>query len=264
MDNELTLEFDVIPLLFSSVVSFLLIKLFFYFYFSFNSTNSELISNPNNSNNVEKSKTAIQTNPSLEEATPNLNQIDKSNLLKSNSNRVGIRLIDQKLQPNGKKGETTLRTSGEISNNQEYGYEIAYNKPSSKIQLEWVDKPKTILIVIRINEDKEILNSVLELINWLIKTYGVNLLIEEEETNAQNEKYLQFREDFWKALGPLAEKFTVEKLPFIDLTITLGGDSTLLYVSHLFQQSVPPIVSYYLGGSLEFLASLKDIIIIIY
>ena len=52
-------------------------------------------------------------------------------------------------------------------------------------------------------------------------------------------------------------------LPFIqdnselfDLVITLGGDGTVLYVSNLFQKSVPPVMSFALG-SLGFLTNFK-------
>lgn len=38
----------------------------------------------------------------------------------------------------------------------------------------------------------------------------------------------------------------------IDFIICLGGDGTLLYASHLFQQSVPPVMAFHLG-SLGFL-----------
>ncbi len=45
---------------------------------------------------------------------------------------------------------------------------------------------------------------------------------------------------------------TLEYTRVVDFAITLGGDGTILHLSSLFQQSVPPIVSFSLG-SLGFL-----------
>lgn len=42
----------------------------------------------------------------------------------------------------------------------------------------------------------------------------------------------------------------------IDFIICLGGDGTLLYASHLFQQSVPPVMAFHLG-SLGFLTPFR-------
>ncbi|ONH69311.1 NAD(+) kinase [Cyberlindnera fabianii] len=50
--------------------------------------------------------------------------------------------------------------------------------------------------------------------------------------------------------------FVRERSSMIDLVITLGGDGTVLYVSSLFQRSVPPVMSFALG-SLGFLTTFQ-------
>ncbi|KAL6940028.1 hypothetical protein ACO0QE_003906 [Hanseniaspora vineae] len=50
--------------------------------------------------------------------------------------------------------------------------------------------------------------------------------------------------------------FIQENSELFDLVITLGGDGTVLYVSNLFQKSVPPVMSFALG-SLGFLTNFK-------
>ncbi|SCV02012.1 LANO_0F14664g1_1 [Lachancea nothofagi CBS 11611] len=49
-------------------------------------------------------------------------------------------------------------------------------------------------------------------------------------------------------------EFVAKKDNFFDLIITLGGDGTVLYVSSLFQRSIPPVMSFSLG-SLGFLTN---------
>lgn len=50
--------------------------------------------------------------------------------------------------------------------------------------------------------------------------------------------------------------FVRERATTIDLVITLGGDGTVLFVSSLFQRSVPPVMSFSLG-SLGFLTTFQ-------
>lgn len=52
------------------------------------------------------------------------------------------------------------------------------------------------------------------------------------------------------------KKFIEQHDVFFDLVVTLGGDGTVLFVSSIFQQHVPPVLSFALG-SLGFLTNFK-------
>ncbi|KAB8257934.1 ATP-NAD kinase-like domain-containing protein [Aspergillus pseudonomiae] len=69
--------------------------------------------------------------------------------------------------------------------------------------------------------------------------FGASQLLEDEPSAADRLK-------FWDV------KFVYENAYLFDFVITLGGDGTVLYTSWLFQQVVPPVLSFSLG-SLGFL-----------
>jgi NAD+ kinase len=98
-----------------------------------------------------------------------------------------------------------------------------------------------------------------EITEWLITKYAITVYVDHHL-----EKSKRFDQDGLVRDIPIAEpllkywdkSFVRDKASMIDLLITLGGDGTVLFVSSLFQRSVPPVMSFSLG-SLGFLTSFQ-------
>ncbi|XP_063904486.1 NAD kinase-like isoform X3 [Zophobas morio] len=121
--------------------------------------------------------------------------------------------------------------------------------PASQ-RLTWYKPPLTVLVIKKVR-DASVHLPFVQLVQWLIEEKRMLVFVEAavldepllDQYNAFTtikDKLMTFRD----GKDDLTDK--------IDFIICLGGDGTLLYASHLFQQSVPPVMAFHLG-SLGFL-----------
>ncbi|KAG0663414.1 NAD(+) kinase [Maudiozyma exigua] len=125
----------------------------------------------------------------------------------------------------------------------------------AKIDLE----VKNLMIVTKLN-DLFLVYLTRELVEWILKNFpNINIYVEETlhhdpKFNAEgiyeDAKCIENRIHYW------TPEFVKQNDLFFDMVITMGGDGTVLYVSTIFQQTVPPVLSFALG-SLGFLTNFK-------
>ncbi|XP_032306015.1 NAD kinase isoform X3 [Drosophila ananassae] len=141
--------------------------------------------------------------------------------------------------------------------------------PASQ-RLTWYKPPLTVLVIKK--KDSKVLFPFVQLVEWLVQEKHMVVWVEsavlEDKLLRDDFKLDQESARFRQVHGEYAgvrERFLAlrEKLVTfkdgrddltdrIDFIVCLGGDGTLLYASQLFQQSVPPVMAFYLG-SLGFL-----------
>ncbi|CAG5130007.1 unnamed protein product, partial [Candidula unifasciata] len=121
--------------------------------------------------------------------------------------------------------------------------------PSNQ-KLMWLKTPLTVLII-RKHQDDSVLAPFRDLVIWLMEEKNMIVHVEKmvlEEPFLQMDEKFQLVKDrlrvFKEGVDDLTDK--------VDFIICLGGDGTLLYVSSLFQSSVPPVMAFNMG-SLGFL-----------
>eukprot|EP01118_Nematostelium_gracile_P018269 TRINITY_DN8076_c0_g1_i1.p1 TRINITY_DN8076_c0_g1~~TRINITY_DN8076_c0_g1_i1.p1 ORF type:complete len:550 (-),score=108.43 TRINITY_DN8076_c0_g1_i1:60-1709(-) len=165
--------------------------------------------------------------------------------------RIGLRLSPEGGQYSGKVSSTTGQSgskgskmsmfsasNGDINND----YEISYSRPSSKVRLEWVSKPKTVLIIKKW-KDEQVTSCVAELVRWMHTEYPQIQLMVEPDT------YEELVESMSEINFIVFDKSLADQeADQVDLILCLGGDGTVLYISSLFQFSVPPIMAFGLGS----------------
>ncbi|XP_044758237.1 NAD kinase-like isoform X1 [Coccinella septempunctata] len=121
--------------------------------------------------------------------------------------------------------------------------------PASQ-RLTWYKPPLTVLVIKKVR-DVAVLSPFVQLVQWLIQEKRMVVFVEAQVMEDSlldqytafstiKDKLMSFRD----GKDDLTDK--------IDFIICLGGDGTLLYASHLFQESVPPVMAFHLG-SLGFL-----------
>lgn len=125
----------------------------------------------------------------------------------------------------------------------------------AKIDLE----VKNLIIVTKLN-DLFLIYLTRELVEWVLKNFPhINIYVEDTlhhdpKFNAdgiyKDAKCVENRIHYW------TPEFVKQNDLFFDMVITMGGDGTVLYVSTIFQQTVPPVLSFALG-SLGFLTNFK-------
>ncbi|KAK2785050.1 NADH kinase pos5 [Onygenales sp. PD_12] len=124
------------------------------------------------------------------------------------------------------------------------------SKGSDLLALKWPMPPRNILLVKK-KGAPEVTQSLLEFANHIKSTYSPISVILERATAAEVHDLLPF---------PVYTTVESEKLPpeKIDLTVTLGGDGTILRASSFFATSklVPPVLSFSMG-TLGFLGEWK-------
>ncbi|XP_016943253.3 NAD kinase isoform X2 [Drosophila suzukii] len=141
--------------------------------------------------------------------------------------------------------------------------------PASQ-RLTWYKPPLTVLVIKK--KDSQVLLPFVQLVEWLVNEKCMvvwvesavledKLLRDDVKLEQESSKFRQVHEDY---AGVRARFLALRKnlVTFrdgrddltdrIDFIVCLGGDGTLLYASQLFQQSVPPVMAFYLG-SLGFL-----------
>jgi hypothetical protein len=116
--------------------------------------------------------------------------------------------------------------------------------------LEWCQTPRNILLVKKISDEKAS-SALKKAVQHIKATYPSMNIIVETDTHAQSTDQLsdvvQFHPD---------EKHLLSSK--VDLTVTLGGDGTILHVSSLFDQdAVPPVLSFSMG-TLGFLLPYRE------
>ncbi|KAF2078113.1 hypothetical protein CYY_000584 [Polysphondylium violaceum] len=130
-----------------------------------------------------------------------------------------------------------------LSNKVEYKIVRETNNPNSSQQQEgsrtrfkWIQKPKTVLIIKK-HKDKKTTTFLNTIASFLNKEYGMKVLVEPNAINGTDPSCV---ETYSEVDGHLLGKV-------VDFVITLGGDGTLLHVSSLFKEEVPPVISFHMG-----------------
>ncbi|EDW71415.1 NAD kinase isoform X1 [Drosophila virilis] len=141
--------------------------------------------------------------------------------------------------------------------------------PASQ-RLTWYKPPLTVLVIKK--KDSQVLLPFVQLVEWLVQEKNMvvwvesavledKLLRDDVKLDQESAKFRQVHEYYSGVRSrflALREKLVTFKdgrddlTDRIDFIVCLGGDGTLLYASQLFQQSVPPVMAFYLG-SLGFL-----------
>lgn len=114
-----------------------------------------------------------------------------------------------------------------------------------------------IMIICKI-DDASVLFLMRELVEWLLTNYPLLVVYVQDEFKGselfdaegifREVKCRNNRLKYW------TKQFVRENDVYFDLVITMGGDGTVLYASHLFQKHVPPTLPFSLG-SLGFLTN---------
>ncbi|OJD23961.1 hypothetical protein ACJ73_04677, partial [Blastomyces percursus] len=124
------------------------------------------------------------------------------------------------------------------------------SRGSDLLALRWPKPPQNILLV-RKKGAPHVTQSLIEFANHIKSTYSPISVILERETAAEVQDVLPF---------PVYTNLDSGKLPpeKIDLTVTMGGDGTILRASSFFATStiVPPILAFSMG-TLGFLGEWK-------
>ncbi|RUS19283.1 hypothetical protein BC937DRAFT_87728 [Endogone sp. FLAS-F59071] len=132
------------------------------------------------------------------------------------------------------------------------------SKKIGHAHVKWDSPPHTALIVTKPG-DRNLVRLTRELTGWLIETpryghpTGLIVYVDAKLQSSQRFRHRRYPTDegedmlrFW------TPELCASKPHLFDLIITLGGDGTVLFTSWLFQNHVPPVISFHLG-SLGFL-----------
>lgn len=152
--------------------------------------------------------------------------------------------------------DTHLRTSRSHVEFTNAAYDVRMlNKDISNARVNL--EVERVMIIVKKNEPSLII-LMRELVEWLLKNYSdMTVYVEDtieastlfsereicDETSCKLSRISYWNQDFIK-----------KNDLYFDLCLTLGGDGTVLFASTLFQQHVPPILSFSLG-SLGFLTN---------
>lgn len=152
--------------------------------------------------------------------------------------------------------DTHLRTSRSHVEFTNAAYDVRMlNKDISNARVNL--EVQRVMIIVKKN-DPSLIILMRELVEWLLKNYpDVTVYVEDsiEASTLFSEREIcdetsckLSRISYWN------QEFINKNDLFFDLCLTLGGDGTVLFASTLFQQHVPPILSFSLG-SLGFLTN---------
>ncbi|GAM26457.1 hypothetical protein SAMD00019534_096310, partial [Acytostelium subglobosum LB1] len=106
----------------------------------------------------------------------------------------------------------------------------------SRTRFTWKGLPRTVLIVKK-HKDKRTAMWLHTIALWLKEKYNLRVLVEPNVLATVESSHIESYSD--------EERHMLGKV--VDFVITLGGDGTLLHVSSLFREDVPPIISFHLG-----------------
>ncbi|XP_052821970.1 NAD kinase isoform X2 [Octopus bimaculoides] len=117
-------------------------------------------------------------------------------------------------------------------------------------KLKWSEPPETVLVLKKSFGDN-MFEPFIEVLFWLTYEKKLTVFVESKVLNP-----IFFKDERYDGIKNHLQTFNQDNEDLtdrIDLVICLGGDGTLMYAASLFQQSVPPVMSFHLG-SLGFLA----------
>jgi len=124
----------------------------------------------------------------------------------------------------------------------------------SRGKMIWESPPESILIIRKL--DLSTTQPFIQLAKWLINEKKMNVFVEEKTLNDSDfdeiDEFSSIKKELQVFCGTADSTLQLCVLSKIDIIVCLGGDGTLLYASSLFNDSVPPIMSFNLG-SLGFL-----------
>lgn len=114
------------------------------------------------------------------------------------------------------------------------------------------------LMVVTKKQDSSLIYLTREMVEWILVNYpNIEVYVDESVESSKRFDTKGIIRDSRCASHKIRTwnpEMVAKKDDFFDLVITLGGDGTVLYVSSLFQRSIPPVMSFSLG-SLGFLTN---------
>ncbi|KAL3272411.1 hypothetical protein HHI36_013893 [Cryptolaemus montrouzieri] len=158
--------------------------------------------------------------------------------IRNNNNVINVNKTDKNI--------SACQNGRVESTNQQYR---TIQDPASQ-RLTWYKPPLTVLVIKKVR-DVAVLSPFVQLVQWLIEEKRMVVFVEAQ---VMEDSLL----DQYNAFSTIKDKLMTfrdgkdDLTDKIDFIICLGGDGTLLYASHLFQESVPPVMAFHLG-SLGFL-----------
>lgn len=122
-----------------------------------------------------------------------------------------------------------------------------------------LQNPKSVMIIGKLG-DERIIRYTRHLVKFLVcysnKVHGLKVYIQDIVASNKILSYGKMKDQYREQLQIWDFEFINKSSSSIDFIITLGGDGTVLYAAWLFQQYVPPIISFHLG-SLGFLTNFQ-------
>lgn len=143
-------------------------------------------------------------------------------------------------------GSLTMRRSASTNSFRKNAY--------YSIELEWLAKPRTVLVVTKLHGGELVDQQARELIEYLTNERGMTVYLEPEAKEGLEAGGLVAGANTrtWERSKDQVVPFSVTNK--LDLAITLGGDGTVLWLTRLLHGSpLPPVLSFNMG-SLGFLA----------
>jgi hypothetical protein len=121
--------------------------------------------------------------------------------------------------------------------------------PSCDHHLYWTSPPEIVLVVKKIR-DLEVTQKFKTIITFLVKTLELKVVV---EPTVLSEELIREDSDFpVKELQTWNQSNRDVVLSRVDFILCIGGDGTILYTASLFQEAIPPMMSFHVG-SLGFL-----------
>ncbi|CAG8439553.1 10942_t:CDS:10 [Acaulospora morrowiae] len=127
--------------------------------------------------------------------------------------------------------------------------QIFWSKDEGNLKLEWVDPPRSVLIVKKPSSEPTS-KAFTELVKWFHDAHpDLNIIVESDVAE-------EFRNEFpFVHVAPPENKYEYTRV--VDFVITLGGDGTILHVSSLFEEAVPPAISDLIKGGISLLLRMR-------
>ncbi|KAJ1948935.1 NADH kinase pos5, partial [Dispira parvispora] len=115
----------------------------------------------------------------------------------------------------------------------------ADNTKTSRNVLRWEEPPRNVLIIKK-PQDEATNAALVNVAQWLHETFPeINIILEADVAHS----FL----DTLPFTYIIPENTMDEYTRTVDFVITLGGDGTVLHVSSLFPQAMPPVISFSMG-----------------
>ncbi|KAK5574998.1 hypothetical protein RB653_010253 [Dictyostelium firmibasis] len=183
---------------------------------------------------ISKNQRFFSSIPNSSKTTTSTNNVNNNN---NNNNHINNNHIKSLLSTIPNKVEYRIKRENNNPDSRNVNNNIDQNQEGSRTRFQWLQKPKTVLIIKK-HKDKKTSAWLNTIASWLKLTHGMRVLVEPNVTiPSEAQSYLEtYSEEESHLLGKV-----------VDFVVTLGGDGTLLHVSSLFKQDVPPIISFHMG-----------------